>query len=223
MTNMANTNAHLSKPAQGMGFLLTLMAGWINTIAMYVFLSEHSYFLTGRVAKLGKHILAGDMMEIKRVLCIIVFFIVGSYISALITQRFGLGYGLYFSGGLILLTVVIFYIVGDSIIAFMTLPMSIGGQNAATSLTGVSRTTHLTGPFTDIGINFAKGNRRQAMLWILRGVGFLIGSVIAYVTVGICTAKEVFLFKTLLVPAAVLIITAFAQQRFLRIELSAAK
>jgi uncharacterized membrane protein YoaK (UPF0700 family) len=216
---MKNKKSKPNTPIHIVGFILTVVAGWINTTAMYVFLSENSSFLTGRVAKLGKHILNGNKAEIKRILFIIVFFIVGSYISTLITQKAGLSHGLYFSGTLIILTLLIFYIAEDTIIAFITLPMCMGGQNAATSLTSVSRTTHLTGPFTDIGINIAKGNWKQALFWILRGMGFLIGAAAAYFIVGVCSSKGIILSKTLIAPAVVIIVTAFFQKRFLGIEL----
>ncbi len=58
--------------------------------------------------------------------------------------------------------------------------MAMGGQNAATSLTDINRTSHLTGPATDIGINIAKGNWNLVIFWTLRWIGFSMGVVMAY-------------------------------------------
>ncbi len=61
--------------------------------------------MTGRAAKLGKHIVNGEIQETKIVLLIIVSFIVGACISTLITKKVGLIGGLFFAGLLLIITV----------------------------------------------------------------------------------------------------------------------
>lgn len=160
---MENVNSGLNTRIHIVGFILMAIAGWIDVIALRVFLSENSSFLTGRVAKLGHFILRGEKAKAIETTAIVVFFIAGACISALLTQKAGLSFGLYFSAGLIVLTLIGSYTTQVTAIAYITLPMSMGGQNAATSLTNISRTTHLTGPITDIGISLAKGNYKQAL------------------------------------------------------------
>ena len=201
-----NTKVHI------VGVILMAIAGWINTISLVV-LSENSSFLTGRVAKLGHFILCGEKAGAMEIIIIIVFFVVGSCISAMLTQKGGLSIGLYFSAGLLVLTLIGFYGTQASSIAFVTLPMSMGGQNAATSLTSISRTTHLTGPITDIGIRLANGNFMQALFGVLRALGFLVGAAAAYHF----TSKGAGLFYALISPAIVISAVAFFQKRFLEI------
>ncbi|MDD4413406.1 MAG: DUF1275 family protein [Oscillospiraceae bacterium] len=214
---MENAKTGLNTKIHIVGFILMAIAGWIDTIALYVCLSENSSFLTGRVAKLGHFIINSEKANAIEVTTIIVFFIVGACISALLTQKAGLSFGLYFSAGLIVLTLIWFYTTQASTIAYITLPMSMGGQNAATSLTSINRTTHLTGPITDIGTSLAKGNFKQALFWILRVLGFLAGAAAACYF----TSKEVGLFYLLIAPAVVICAIAFFQKRFLIIPVIA--
>ena len=97
--------------------------------------------------------------------------------------------------------------------------MCMGSLNAATSLTKVGRTTHLTGPITDIGIYLAKGNWMQALFWILRGMGFLIGATVACIIVGVCNSKGINTYNTLIIPASIIIATALFQKKYIGIEL----
>jgi len=215
--SMENTKTGLNTKIHIVGFLLMAIAGWIDTIALRVFLSENSSFLTGRVAKLGHFILNGEKSKAIEIIMIIVFFIIGACVSAILTRKAGLSFGLYFSAGLIVLTLIGFYTTQASAVAFITLPMSMGGQNAATSLTSISRTTHLTGPFTDIGINLAKGNFKQALFWILRALGFLAGAAAACYFI----SEVADMFYILTAPAVVLCAIAFYQKRFIKIPVTA--
>jgi len=160
------------------GFILIMMAGWINTVGIYTFLDNNSSFLTGRAAILSEYILNGETQKIKGSLLIIISFIAGACISTLITKRAGLIGGLLFTGIFIIITAFTSSVEGINA-AIVTIPMCMGGQNAATSLTAINRTTHLTGPATDIGINIAKGNWNLVVFWVLRWVGFFMGTLIA--------------------------------------------
>lgn len=200
------------------GFILVIMAGWINVVGLKLFLKENSSFMSGRGAILGVWAFQKNPAALMKVIIIVISFILGSYISTLITKKMGLAGGLCFTGVSIIITA---FMANRSSIPFaiITLPMAMGGQNAATSLTPINRTTHLTGPATDIGINLAKGNWSTAIFWILRWVGFPIGSFIGFYLVRM--AKNAFISPTiaLTIPGIVIIGIAIVQKIILHIPL----
>ena len=149
---------------------------------------------------------------------IIISFIVGACISTLITRRVGLIGGLFFTGILIIGTAFSIFQKGINI-SLITIPMGMGGQNAATSLTAINRTTHLTGPATDIGINIAKGNWNLVIFWALRWVGFSMGAAIAYRLIHIFKLKMISFSYTLLIPGTIIILTGIIQKSIFHIPL----
>jgi len=203
------------------GFILVMMAGWVNTVGACFFLNENSSFLTGRTAKLGKYILSGDILKVRDILLIIISFIMGSCISTLITKKTGLTGGLVFTSALIIITALTILpatsVTGVNFanIAFITIPLCMGSQNAATSLTAINRTTHLTGPATDIGINMAKGKWDLVIFWVLRWVGFFIGTFTAFKLIRVFEIRELdssYISYILLIPGIVIILTAIIQK-----------
>jgi uncharacterized membrane protein YoaK (UPF0700 family) len=212
------TNIKILTPINIIGFILVMMAGWIDTVGVHIFLNENSSFLTGRAAKLGKYILNGETQKIRDILLIIIFFIVGACISTLITKKAGLIGGLLFTVIFIIITAFTTSVKGINV-AFITIPMCMGGQNAATSLTAINRTTHLTGPATDIGINIAKGNWNLVVFWVLRWVGFFMGTIIAYKLIQIFKIKMIDFSYTLLIPGIIIILTGIIQKNIFDISL----
>ncbi len=75
---------------------------------------------------------------------------------------------------LIILTPFLYLIEGWSP-ALFTLPLAMGGQNAVTTLAGINRTTHLTGPTTDLGISLANKDWNKIFFWSLRLLAFTFG------------------------------------------------
>lgn len=212
-------NIKILTPVNFVGFILVMMAGWVDTIGVCFFLDERSSFMTGRAAKLGEYIFNGEIQGVKTVLLVVISFIAGACISTLITRKVGLIGGLFFTGILIIITV--FSTFQKEInIALITIPMAMGGQNAATSLTDINRTTHLTGPTTDIGINMAKGNWNLVVFWILRWVGFSTGATIAFKLIHTFKSKMINFSHTLLIPATVIILTGIIQKMTFDIPLS---
>lgn len=216
---MDKSNIKILTPVNLVGFILVMMAGWTDTVGIYLFLDERSSFMTGRAAKLGEYIFNGEMQGVKAVLLVVISFIIGACISTLITRRVGLIGGLFFTGILLIITVFSTFKVGINI-ALITIPMAMGGQNAATSLTDINRTTHLTGPTTDIGINMAKGNWNLVVFWVLRWVGFSIGVVMAFNLIHIFKSKMINFSHTLLIPATIIILTGIIQKIIFDIPLS---
>lgn len=206
-------------PVNIVGFILVMMAGWIDTIGVFFYIDERSSFMTGRAVKLGKYIFTGDIQEIKVVLLVIASFIIGACISTLITRKFGLVGGLSFTSILILTTVLSSFLKFMNV-AIITIPMAMGVQNAAKSLTDINRTTHLTGPATDIGINIAKRNWNLVIFWALRWVGFSLGAVIAYRFIHIFRIKNISYSYALLIPGIIIFITGIIQKILFDIPVS---
>ena len=206
-------------PENIVGFILVMMAGWIDTIGVFFYIDERSSFMTGRAAKLGKYIFNGDIREIKVVLLVIASFIISACISTLITRKVGLVGGLSFTSILILITVLSSFLKIMNI-ALITIPMAMGGQNAATSLTDINRTTHLTGPATDIGINIAIKNWNLVIFWALRWVGFSLGAVTGYRFIHIFKIKNISFAYALLIPGTIIFITGIIQKMFVDIPIS---
>ncbi len=193
------------------GFILVTMAGYIDTVGIKLFLNESPAFMTGRGIILGYCMFKGDFGAFTCVLIVILAFIVGAYISTIITRKVGLTGGLCLTG--ILIAIAAFPVnLSNITIATIIIPMAMGGQNAATSLTAINRTTHLTGPATDIGINIAKGNWKIVIFWILRWIGFPLSSVIGFYLVHMVNNNMVNIHTTLLLPAVIIILTGIIQK-----------
>ena len=214
------SNIKILTPVNLVGFILVIMAGWIDTIGVCLFLDERSSFMTGRAAKLGEYIFNGEIQGVKTVLLVVISFIIGACISTLVTRKIGLIGGLFFTGVLLIIITVFSAFQKEINIALITIPMAMGGQNAATSLTAINRTTHLTGPATDIGINIAKNNWNLVVFWALRWVGFSIGVAMAYRLIHIFKSNMINLSYTLLIPATIIILTGIIQKMTFDIPLS---
>lgn len=200
------------------GFILIIMAGWIDTVGVKLFLNESPAFMTGRGLTLGYWAFKWDLKSFMSIVVVILAFIMGACISTIITRKSGLIGGLFFTGSLIIIAsfpICLKNITIDTVI----IPMAMGGQNAATSLTPINRTTHLTGPATDIGINIAKGNWQIVLFWILRWIGFPLGSVIGFNLVHMVNNNIINISTTLIIPAIIIITIGIIQKMFFNIPL----
>lgn len=215
---IGKTSVKVLTPINIVGFILVMVAGWVDTIGVYFFLDESSSYMTGRAAKIGRHIFNGEIRELKNVLLVVISFIVGACIATLITKKVGISGGLFFTGIIIVVTVISAF-QKEINIALITIPMAMGGQNAATSLTAINRTTHLTGPATDIGINIAKGNWNMVVFWVLRWVGFALGAAIAYRLIHVFRIRMIHFSYILLLPAMIIILTSVILKVFFQIPL----
>ncbi len=216
---MKKRETHFYVSINFVGFVLMLVAGWIDAFAIHIFLSENTSFLTGRIAKLSKFLFNADKQGIKEIVLIVTFFLIGAYLSTIFTKKFGLCGGLYFSGAIVILTAVLLYFYKTINFALITIPLSMGAQNAATSLTAVGRTTHLTGPITDIGINIAKGNWKVVLFWLLRLAAFIFGTALSYKIITLVYDKNIMLCLTMLFPGLIVIFLALLQKKTINIPL----
>lgn len=205
-------------PINVIGFVLVVMAGWIDTISLLIFLDKRTSSMTGRAAKLGLMIFEGESDAIQMVFLIILSFIIGACISTLITRKVGLLGGLSFTSIMLILTTLSTVKTGLHL-SLITIPMAMGSLNAATSLTAINRTTHLTGASTDIGINLAKGNWNGVIFWSLRWVGFLTGTIISLNVIHIYNNNLINRSTLLIIPAIIIILTGIIQKRTINIPL----
>lgn len=214
-----NSTVKILTPVNIVGFILVMMAGWIDTVGVQVFTNERVSFMTGRAAELGELIAKGDMRGFLFILIIVLIFVVGATISAKITRKWGLMGGLTFSGMLLIIAAFFTY-EGETHFVEIAIPMAMGGQNAATSLTPINRTTHLTGPATDIGLYLSSGNWNGIIFWLLRWIAFPVGAFIGFKAVGkSMTHNHINIVLTLIIPAIIIIFTGIIQKMTVDIPL----
>lgn len=196
------------------GFVLAFVAGWIDVFALRFVLKENTSFLTGRVAKLGESLLQGDISGFMLLILIILSFVIGAFVSAFVTQRKGLSAGLYLSGIAILITALL-VLVGDKTtnFAFFLIPFAMGAQNAATSLTPIGRTTHMTGPITDIGIYMSRGNWRCVLRLVIRLFAFVLGTTASFCLLGLVDENSFLAALAIFVPGLIVILTGVLQKK----------
>ena len=200
------------------GFILIMLAGWIDAVSVKLFLLHSPTFMTGRAAKLGYEVFNADFKAFWSIAIVVIAFILGACLSTIITRKTGLMGGLFFTGTLIIIAsfpVCMNNVTIDSVLV----PMAMGVQNAATSLTRINRTTHLTGSATDIGINIAKRNWRLVGFWLLRWIGFPIGSVIGLNLVNLVESGIMSVSTILIIPAVIIILTGILQRFIFNIQL----
>lgn len=194
-----------------MGFILATMAGWIDTVGVRLFLNESPSFMTGRVKALGYHAFNLDFRAFFGIIVVILAFIFGAFISAKVSKRVGLMGGLILTGSLIFVGALPMCLKTMTVNTFL-LPMAMGSQNAATSLTPINRTTHLTGPATDIGIYLANSNWKMVKFWIWRWIGFPLGSVIGFSLANLADKGLMSISTILIIPAVIIITTGILQK-----------
>lgn len=207
-----------STQINSVGFILIIIAGWVDTVGINLFLKENSAFMTGRGRILGYSVFKGDMKIFMGVILIVLSFIFGSFISTIITKKYGLTGGLLFTATLIIL-VSVSILFSKNNISTIFIPMAMGCQNAATSLTAIDRTTHLTGAATDIGINIADRNWNVVGFWVLRWIGFPIGVAIGFNLVHMVHVGIISMSIALFVPGIIIILIAIIQKKFFNIPL----
>lgn len=198
------------------GFILSLMAGWVDTIGVKLFLTESSSFITGRARLLGYYLFHGDFKSFSGIFLIIASFIMGAFLSTKITKKYGLKGGLIAAGILVTISSLP---ISWKYMNIIFLPMGMGCQNAATSLTPINRTTHLTGPMTDLGIHLAKRDWNKVLFWVLRLAGFPLGAFIGFGLASLLDNNPINISILLIIPAIIIILTGIIQEKIFDIPL----
>lgn len=213
-----NTPQNRGTAVHILGFCLALMAGWVDTLGVAYFMDESAPFLTGRVVRLGKALIDQNAGLVRDLVLILAAFLVGAVLSTWITRNRGLQGGLALTGLLVLLTPLLAFLKHING-ALITIPMAMGAQNAASSLTAIKRTTHLTGPTTDIGIQLALGNWKRVAFWSLRWLAFFLGVVLSYQLILILGAGPGHI-GLILIPGLAILALALLQAQVFRIPLA---
>lgn len=203
------------------GFVITFMAGWIDTVSILLVLDERVSSMTGRFSKVGRLLSQGHISYALAIFLIISMFVLGSVLSTLITSKVGLVGGLSLSG--ILLIITAFTSLKTSFnLALITLPLATGSINAATTITDIGRTTHLTGAVTDFGISIAHSNWNSVVFWGLRFIAFLLGILVSFRVIDAYNQSIIGFAPILLIPAITLIVTGLVHRFVIKLKVSTA-
>ncbi len=184
-----------------------LLAGFINVLA-FKSIGLTVTHVTGTVTKVGINIID---LEVRMVLVgtgLWVSYVLGSAIGEVLNKKVGVIAPLFMEGiifiaiGLFMTEEVIekYRVIAD-LIGCVTAG-GMGMQNAITSGTSMSKTTHLTGASTELGIALAKKDKETLthMSYII--VGFLFGAFIAF------SAEHFIGIHGFVIPGMVIIIIA---------------
>ncbi len=180
-------------------FLLALVAGSVNAVALLGFHHQAVSHLSGTATLIGSILLNPSSSELLHLLGILLSFVLGSAISGIMLTGTSLKLGRFYDVLLlieaILLALAMVMLLNGHTSGHYFASAACGLQNAlATTYSGaVIRTTHLTGIFTDLGImmgEFLRGkalDKRKALLFTIIVLGFILGGFlgsILFVRVG---------------------------------------
>ena len=201
------------------GFILVMVAGWVDTVGLKIFLHERVSFMSGRAAQIGEWLASNEYKKLTVIAAIVIAFIAGAGISTRITRKWGLTGGLNFTGLVLFLSAFLVYTDHVRFVS-IAIPLAMGSQNAATTLTAINRTTHLTGPATDIGIKLSLGDWSGAIFWMLRWIAFPIGAFLGHEFIEIAIEHEhLNTSLALIIPSIVIILTGLIQKKVFDIPL----
>lgn len=216
---MAWKNVKILTDVNIVGFILVMVAGWVDTVGVKLFLYERVSFMTGRAAQIGEWLARSEYKKLAIIAIIVIAFITGAGISTRVTRKWGLTGGLIFTGLLLFLSAFSVYTEHARFVS-VAIPLAMGSQNATTSLTAINRTTHLTGPATDIGIKLSMGDWSGAIFWILRWIAFPLGAFMGYEFIEIAIEhKNLNTSLALIIPSIVIISTGILQKKVFDIPL----
>lgn len=215
---MENSNVKIITPINILVAVLTFVGGWSNIVGYNLFMHTRPSSMTGRAAEIAESLATGDLKVFAYLISVVILFIIGVSISTVITRHFGFTYGL-------LMVVVILF--GDIILVNnghhlkalpILLSMAMGAQNGATSLTAISRTTHMTGATTELGTNIACKNWDRAIFWGTRWIFFPAGGILSYKFMGWIQRNNFKESNTLIIPMVIILCTAFIQKKLVDIQ-----
>lgn len=214
--------------------LLSAVAGMVNIAG---FLSFHTLTtnVTGHVTQLSEELYNGDFALASDLLAYVLSFLLGALLSGLLMEKFTegmrpLSYIWPIFIEILLLTMVALSPLAESrgyAISFTVLScfllFAMGLQNALVTKISrsVVRTTHLTGLFTDLGLDLAqllrKRDRRRRLVKY-RDIYLKVAIIFCFFAGGFVSA---FIYphwqlKTLLLPAALLLFTLWYDRILLR-------
>lgn len=177
------------------GFLLACAGGCMNGFVLIHNLKPASH-LTGTTTSLGFSIARYDVPEIIHAVLLITFFVCGSAISGMIVRNYHFKLGRRYGVTLLLETVVI--VIAMNILelhnyaGIYLVTFACGLQNAmVTTYSGAAlRTTHVTGLFTDLGVQLGHAlaglhvEKKRVEIQLLLVIGFFLGGVFCGFAIG---------------------------------------
>jgi uncharacterized membrane protein YoaK (UPF0700 family) len=197
-------------------FVLTLVAGFINSIGLLSFNHQSISHLSGTATLLASGVINSSLSETLHLALILLSFLIGSAISGYFLNSGSLKLGRNYSRLLtleaIFIFVSIYFLSSGSFLGYYLASAACGLQNAlVTTYSGaIIRTTHVTGIFTDLGIMLGSKlrgeifDKRKAVLFLLIISGFIVGGVL-----GACFFSF-FKFNALLIPALICLLLALS-------------
>jgi uncharacterized membrane protein YoaK (UPF0700 family) len=203
-------------------FFLALIAGCINAIGLLGFEHQSVSHLSGTATLLGTELLSLPLQKIFHLLGILLSFLGGACVAGFLVHGSRLKLGRHYDTALFIESIFLclssWLLVSGSFYGHFLASAACGLQNAlATTYSGaIIRTTHVTGIFTDLGImlgSIFRGqslDRRKAKLFLCIVTGFILGG-----TAGAFLYAE-FLFKALLIPAAICLMMATAYRFYVK-------
>ncbi len=166
------------------GVAITFWTGALNGVTTLTILFGRAVHVTGTITDIGIHAL---LLPINALLLTIMWisYVLGGILGGKLLDRIGFTTSLLLIAGMIAIGALLVwggfyaespedYGFGRMVIAFV-LPFAMGFQNAVTSSTPIGRTTHFTGPSTDMSLALAKGNYHLASRLFLKILGFTLG------------------------------------------------
>ncbi|MBC7744535.1 MAG: DUF1275 domain-containing protein [Flavobacterium sp.] len=204
--------------------LLCLTAGFVNGAGFIAF-NVLTTNITGHVALFGEKIANGNFYAAKIVGLWMLLFFLGAFISSILIKRIGenlrYAYVIPMFSEIMILIIIAFYGYSFDKTLFKTelfagsLLFAMGMQNAMVSMISgsVVRTTHLTGMFTDLGIElstflFSRNSENKD----IKQKMFLRVVIIFFFIMGGITGAYIFSvikYPSFYIPAAILIIAMF--------------
>ncbi len=173
------------------GFWLSCIAGSINAIGLLGFKYQAVSHLTGTSTLLGVSLAAANLFDCAHLLGITLAFVFGAAVAGALVGnaalQLGRRYGIALVLESLLLLAAMFALLStDSTSGHLLASAACGLQNGMVSTYSgaVVRTTHVSGLFTDLGTmlgTWFRGhpfNSRQAILYLLLIVGFVLGGLI---------------------------------------------
>lgn len=204
------------------GFLLALNAGFINAVGVLGLTHQVVSHLTGVSTFLSVEIVSANTQDVIHLILVIISFMLGAAYSGLVIGNTALKLGRSYSVALLsesaLLLVALYLLSNGMMAGHFFASAACGLQNAMTTTYSgaVVRTTHVTGLFTDLGVELGlrfRGQKidvRKFILYITLIAGFLIGGIAGALLFGH------YQFSAMLVPCALTALVAVSYWLFLQ-------
>lgn len=179
------------------GFLLALLAGYVNATGLLGFSHEAVSHVTGTTTLLGAQLARGDWLAVSHLLLILISFMLGAAGSGFFISHASLKLGRQYGGALciegVLLILAMLLLEQGAKAGHYLASAACGLQNGmVTTFSGATvRTTHMTGLFTDLGIMLGaklrgqSGDRRKVVMFLLLIAGFVVGGALGSVAFGL--------------------------------------